>query len=102
MIDYAVSIQSFGQHARVINPAAESETIRRFLDVATRKVNLAAPDAPDETALLAVLNFAASLYDTRNATVEDGRLVSLATLWRQSGAEAMVKPWTVRRGGAIG
>ena len=56
-----------------------------------------APGAPDAVKTEAIIRACAVLYEGA-AAIGD----SPAAVWRNSGAEAVLAPWTVRRAGAIG
>lgn len=62
---------------------------------ALERANRQAPDAPPNVAREAMLRFIGYLNDGI-----DGDFYSV-NAWRLSGAESMLKPWTVRRAGAI-
>ena len=61
-------------------------------------VALAAPDAPEGIADEAAIRLTATLYDAPTAASGD----RYAAAWRNSGAEALVSRWVVRRAGSDG
>ena len=61
-------------------------------------VAIAAPDAPEAIADEATIRMTATLYDAPTAAAGD----RYAAAWRNSGAEALVSRWVVRRAGSEG
>ena len=74
------------------------DMLTRNLEAATERANRQAPDAPQATKNEAILRFVGWLFEAPQA---DGAS-SEAGGWRRSGAEGMLAPWTIRRGGVIG
>ena len=70
----------------------------RLLRVSQDFVALAAPDAPEGIADEAAIRLTATLYDAPTAASGD----RYAAAWRNSGAEALVSRWVVRRAGSDG
>ena len=70
----------------------------RLLRVSQDFVTLAAPDAPEGIADEAAIRLTATLYDAPTAAAGD----RYAAAWRNSGAEALVSRWVVRRAGSDG
>lgn len=61
---------------------------------AVERVNRDAPDVPQSVGTEAVIRFVGYLYDGLNVySTPDG--------WRHSGAEALIRPWAVRRAGVV-
>ena len=79
-------------------PAAISGLIERLLGVSQAFVQIAAPDAPAAIADQATIQMTATLYDQPTSTSGD----RYAAAWRNSGAEALVSRWVVRRAGSEG
>ena len=82
------------------NPPTEpvAGLITRLLGVSQAFVARAAPEAPDAIADEATIRMTAYLYDSPTAAA-GGRY---AQAWRNSGAEALVSRWVVRRAGSEG
>ena len=76
---------------------ATAAQLTRHVAAGTERANRQAPDAPEATAHEAIIRFAAHLYE--GPVAEE---VSQAGIWRRCGAEGLLAPWTVRRGGVIG
>ena len=72
--------------------------ISRLLGVSQAFVSIAAPDAPTAIADEATIRMTATLYDAPTASSGD----RYAAAWRNSGAEALVSRWVVRRAGSDG
>ena len=72
--------------------------ISRLLGVSQAFVALAAPDAPEAIADEATIRMTAYLYDAPTAASGD----RFSAAWRNSGAEALVSRWVVRRAGSDG
>ena len=72
--------------------------ISRLLGVSQAFVAIAAPDAPEAIADEATIRMTATLYDAPTAAAGD----RYAAAWRNSGAEALVSRWVVRRAGSEG
>ena len=72
--------------------------ISRLLGVSQAFVQIAAPEAPEAIADQATIMMAATLYDSPTAAAGD----RYAAAWRNSGAEALVSRWVVRRAGGEG
>ena len=72
--------------------------LSRLLGVSQAFVALAAPAAPEVIADEAITRMAAYLYDSPTAASGD----RYAAAWRNSGAEALVSRWVVRRAGSDG
>ena len=72
--------------------------ITRLLGVSQAFVAIAAPDAPEAIADEATIRMTATLYDAPTAASGD----RYAAAWRNSGAEALVSRWVVRRAGSDG
>ncbi len=72
--------------------------ISRLLGVSQAFVQIAAPDAPEAIADEATIRMTATLYDAPTAAAGD----RYAAAWRNSGAEALVSRWVVRRAGSEG
>ena len=72
--------------------------IARLLGVSQAFVALAAPAAPESVADEATIRMTAALYDAPTAAAGD----RYAAAWRNSGAEALVSRWVVRRAGSEG
>ena len=72
--------------------------ISRLLGVSQAFVAIAAPDAPEAIADEATIRMTATLYDAPTAASGD----RYAAAWRNSGAEALVSRWVVRRAGSDG
>ena len=72
--------------------------LSRLLLVSQDFVALAAPDAPEGIADEATIRMTATLYDSPTAAAGD----RYAAAWRNSGAEALVSRWVVRRAGSEG
>ena len=72
--------------------------ISRLLGVSQAFVAIAAPDAPEAIADEATIRMTATLYDAPTAASGD----RYAAAWRNSGAEALVSRWVVRRAGSAG
>ena len=72
--------------------------ISRLLGVSQAFVAIAAPDAPEVIADEATIRMTATLYDAPTAASGD----RYAAAWRNSGAEALVSRWVVRRAGSEG
>ena len=70
----------------------------RLLRVSQDFVTLAAPEAPEGIADEAAIRMTATLYDAPTAAAGD----RYAAAWRNSGAEALVSRWVVRRAGSEG
>ena len=82
------------------NPPAEpvAGIIARLLGVSQAFVQIAAPEAPEAIADEATIRMTATLYDAPTAPAGD----RYAAAWRNSGAEALVSRWVVRRAGSEG
>ena len=72
--------------------------ISRLLGVSQAFVAIAAPDAPEAIADEATIRMSAYLYDAPTSASGD----RYAAAWRNSGAEALVSRWVVRRAGSDG
>ena len=72
--------------------------LSRLLGVSQAFVAVAAPDAPEAIADEATIRMTAYLYDAPTAAAGD----RYAAAWRNSGAEALVSRWVVRRAGSDG
>ena len=72
--------------------------IARLLGVSQAFVAIAAPDAPEAISDEATIRMTATLYDAPTAAAGD----RYAAAWRNSGAEALVSRWVVRRAGSDG
>ena len=72
--------------------------LSRLLGVSQAFVQIAAPDAPEAIADEATIRMTATLYDAPTAAAGD----RYAAAWRNSGAEALVSRWVVRRAGSEG
>ena len=72
--------------------------LSRLLGVSQAFVAIAAPDAPEAIADEATIRMTAYLYDAPTAAAGD----RYAAAWRNSGAEALVSRWVVRRAGSEG
>ena len=72
--------------------------ISRLLGVSQAFVAIAAPDAPEAIADEATIRMTAYLYDAPTSASGD----RYAAAWRNSGAEALVSRWVVRRAGSEG
>ena len=72
--------------------------LSRLLEVSQAFVAIAAPDAPEAIADEATMRMTAYLYDAPTAASGD----RYAAAWRNSGAEALVSRWVVRRAGSEG
>ena len=72
--------------------------LSRLLGVSQAFVQIAAPDAPEAIADEATIRMTAYLYDAPTAAAGD----RYAAAWRNSGAEALVSRWVVRRAGSEG
>ena len=72
--------------------------LSRLLGVSQAFVAIAAPDAPEAIADEATIRMTATLYDAPTAAAGD----RYAAAWRNSGAEALVSRWVVRRAGSEG
>ncbi|MXW56067.1 MAG: phage gp6-like head-tail connector protein [Gemmatimonadales bacterium] len=71
--------------------------LTRHAAAALERANKQAPGAPPNTAKEAMLAYIGYLHDG-GTRFHDGRD---ANIWRLSGAQAMLGPWTVRRAGII-
>ena len=82
------------------NPPAEpvAGLITRLLGVSQAFVDRAAPEAPVAIADEATIRMTAYLYDAPTAAAG----VRYSQAWRNSGAEALVSRWVVRRAGSEG
>ena len=72
--------------------------LSRLLDVSQAFVAIAAPDAPEAIADEATIRMSAYLYDSPTSASGD----RFAASWRNSGTEALVSRWVVRRAGGEG
>ena len=72
--------------------------LARLLLVSQEFVARAAPDAPEAIADEAAIRLTATLFDSPTAASGD----RFAAAWRNSGAEALVSRWVVRRAGSEG
>ena len=72
--------------------------LSRLLAVSQDFVAIAAPDLPEAIADEATIRMTAYLYDAPTAASGD----RYAAAWRNSGAEALVSRWVVRRAGSEG
>ena len=72
--------------------------LSRLLIVSQDFVAIAAPDAPEGIADEATIRMTSTLYDSPTAAAGD----RYAAAWRNSGAEALVSRWVVRRAGSEG
>ena len=70
--------------------------LTRQIAAGTERANRQAPGAPADTAHEAIIRFVAHLYE-----MAPGETVSPTGVWRRSGAEGLLAPWTVRRAGVI-
>lgn len=71
--------------------------LMRQIAAGTERANRQAASAPIATAHEAVIRFVGHLYEGAA-----GEEVSPTGVWRRSGAEGLLSPWTIRRAGAIG
>lgn len=74
------------------------DQLTRNIEAATQRADRQAPDAPTATRTEAVIRYVAWLYEGPMAYGS----ISEAGAWRRCGAESLLAPWTVRRGGVIG
>ena len=72
--------------------------LNRLLGVSQAFVQIAAPDAPEAIADESAIRMVAALYDAPTSPAGD----RYAAAWRNSGAEALVSRWVVRRAGSEG
>lgn len=69
----------------------------RLLETARQRVEREAPTAPIATRREAIILYVGWLFDMPSADE-----LSMAGVFRRSGAQGLLSPWKVRRGGVIG
>ena len=72
--------------------------LARNIAAATERAARQAPGAPAATTTEAVILFVAHLFESPSGADN----ISQAGIWRRCGAEGLLSPWQIRRGGKIG
>ncbi|MDE0201596.1 MAG: phage gp6-like head-tail connector protein [Rhodospirillaceae bacterium] len=79
-----------------IDDDALDGVLTRQIAAGVERANRQAPSAPGDTWREAVLRYVAHLYE-----MAPGEESSPTGVWRRSGAEGLLAPWTIRRAGVI-
>ena len=69
--------------------------LTRIVNALTALANRQAPGAPVDVAHEAIIRATGTLYDGTETEAD------YPSVWRRSGAAALLKPWTVRRAGIV-
>ena len=72
--------------------------LSRNIQAATERADRQAPDAPTATKRESIIRFVGFVHEGPTATAGTNE----AGIWRRCGAEGLLSPWQIRRGGTIG